>query len=188
MRKPKYYWHTCSPLTSQGVSRRGKMFFFSRGHMISSPLKAARKEMQRHTAIYQSVEQPLYSSPMTYFVFECSSLQNITLLGCFSQKSVVNNPTFSSMAYSFSKKCEKCEKKNKTGERDSIRSWSSLLQCCLWSMSFLHWWRGRERMCSVLSLGMACCHVFIGLNVKRSCDMAANALLCLTVHSSTRQW
>lgn len=40
---------------------------------------------------------------------------------------------------------------------------------------------------NLLNLGMACRHVFIGLNVKRSCDTAANALLCLTVRSSTRQ-
>lgn len=34
---------------------------------------------------------------------------------------------------------------------------------------------------NVLNLGMACRHVFIGVNFKRSCDTAANALLCLTV-------
>ncbi len=63
--KPKYYWHTCRALTSRGVSRRGKTFSFSRRHVNSSPFKAARTEMQRHTTIYQSAERPLYGSPMT---------------------------------------------------------------------------------------------------------------------------
>lgn len=159
------------------------MFFFPRRHVNSSPFKAA------HTAIYQSAERPLYGSPLTQFAFVRSSLQNITLptFFFFSQKSLVNNPTFCLAAYSFSKECEKCEKKNKARERDSIRSCSSLLHCCLRFMSFLHWWRGGRRKCSVLNWGMTCCHVFIGLNVNRSCDMAANALLCLTVHNSTRQ-
>lgn len=151
----------------------------------SSPLKTARTERKKDTLL--SINQQ--NGPCTALPWPslrlCAALFKTSHI--FSQKSLINNPTFCLPAYSFSKECEKCEKKNKTGEKDSIRSHSSLLQCCLWAMSFLHWWRGRRKKCSVLSWGMACCHAFIGLNVKRSCDMAVNALLCLTVHNSTRQ-
>lgn len=69
-------------------------------------------------------------------------------------------------------------------ERDSIRSHSSLPHViCDPCLSCIG---GEEEGESVLSSARAW-HAVMCFQDQRSCDIAANALLCLTVHNSTRQ-